>query len=95
MTKSELIDALAERKKLPRQTAEAVVNAFFDSMQQTLLDGGRIEIRGFGSFKVKHYKGYLGRNPRTLEVIEVPPKRLPVFKPSRLIEARLNASLKS
>lgn len=95
MTKSELIDALSERKKLPRQTAEAVVNAFFDSMQQTLLEGGRIEIRGFGSFKVKHYKAYQGRNPRNLEIIEVPPKRLPAFKPSRLLEARLNASLKS
>ena len=49
---------------------------------------------GFGSFKVRHYKGYTGRNPRNSQAIEVPPKRLPVFKPSRLMEARLNASLK-
>jgi integration host factor subunit beta len=93
MTKSELTDALAERQKISRQTAEAVINTFFNEMQQALLDGGRIEIRGFGSFKVRSYKGYQGRNPRNLAVIEVPPKRLPVFKPSRLMESRLNASL--
>ena len=94
MTKSELIDALAERRSMPRQMAESVVNTIFDQMQRALIDGERIEIRGFGTFKVRHYKGYLGRNPRNMQPIEVPPKRLPVFKPSRLMEARLNASLK-
>jgi len=93
MTKSELIDALAQRRDIHRQVAEAVVNTIFDEMQQALIGGHRIEIRGFGSFKVRRYKGYTGRNPRTMDPIEVPPKRLPVFKPSRLMEARLNASL--
>jgi integration host factor subunit beta len=94
MTKSELIDALAERRSMPRQMAESVVNTIFDQMQCALIDGERIEIRGFGTFKVRHYNGYLGRNPRNMQPIEVPPKRLPVFKPSRLMEARLNAFLK-
>lgn len=94
MTKSELIDALAERRSMPRQMAESVVNTIFDQMQRALIDGERIEIRGFGTFKVRHYKGYTGRNPRNMQPIEVPPKRLPVFKPSRLMEARLNAFLK-
>ena len=93
MTKSELIDALAERRGLPRQVAEEVINTFFEQMKETLCEGGRIEFRGFGSFKVREYKSYTGRNPRTLEPIEVPPKRLPVFKVSKLIKAELNKTL--
>lgn len=93
MTKSELIDMLATHRQVPRQIAEEVVNIFFDEMQRTLYAGGRIEIRGFGSFQVRHYDGYTGRNPRTHKVIHVPPKRLPVFKPSKLLMERLNEHL--
>ena len=93
MTKSELIDALAERRNLSRRVAEEVVNIIFDQMKSTLMDGGRIEIRGFGSFKVEEYEGYIGRNPRTRQQIMVPAKRLPKFKTSKLLHARLNAGL--
>lgn len=93
MTRSELIDALAESRGISRRTAEEVVNLLFDSMRQALCDGGRIEIRGFGSFKAKHYPGYLGRNPRTGEEIRVSPKVLPVFKVSKGLLARLNQEL--
>ncbi|RME23690.1 MAG: integration host factor subunit beta [Deltaproteobacteria bacterium] len=93
MTKSELIDALALRRKLPRKTAEQVVNTIFDAMRETLCEGNRIEIRGFGSFKVRHYKGYIGRNPKTGQVIEVAPKVLPVFKISKNLKALLNEDL--
>ncbi|MEL6344259.1 MAG: HU family DNA-binding protein [Myxococcota bacterium] len=93
MTKSELIDALAERRGIPRQIAEEVVHTFFEQMKETLCEGGRIEFRGFGSFKVRDYPAYIGRNPRTLERIQVPPKRLPVFKVSKLMKIQLNQTL--
>ena len=93
MTKSELIDALAERRNLPRRTAEEVVNVVFDAMKQALVDGERIEIRGFGSFKVRSYQGYVGRNPKTGQEIQVGPKTLPVFKVSKNLRAQLNVDL--
>lgn len=90
MTKSELIDRLSERRGLPRATAELVVQAFVGELGDALSSGRRIELRGFGSFKVKAYPGYMGRNPRTGEPIEVEPKVLPLFKASRVLHARLN-----
>jgi integration host factor subunit beta len=90
MTKSELIDRLSERRGLPRATAELVVQAFVGELGDALGSGRRIELRGFGSFKVKAYPGYMGRNPRTGEPIEVEPKVLPLFKASRVLHARLN-----
>lgn len=93
MTRSELVDALALRRGLSRRTAEEVVGAVFDGMRDALVDGGRVEIRGFGSFKVRQYDGYTGRNPRTGEEIEVQPKSLPVFKVSKGLAARLNRDL--
>lgn len=93
MTKSELIDALAARRGIPRKTAEEVVNTIFEAMRDTLCDGERIEIRGFGSFKVRDYKGYTGRNPKTGQEIQVAPKKLPVFKVSKNLKALLNQDL--
>jgi len=90
MTKSELIDRLCERRGLPRATAELVVQAFVAQLSVSLSSGERIELRGFGSFKVKAYDGYTGRNPRTGEPIEVAPKVLPLFKASRVLLARMN-----
>jgi len=89
MTKSELIDALAESRNIPRRTAEEVVNVVFDGMRDALVEGGRIEVRGFGSFKVRQYKGYIGRNPKTGQPITVRPKRLPVFKVSKILKAQV------
>ena len=71
MTKSELVDRIATKHALPRRTAEEIVNVVFNTMRDVLVDGGRVEVRGFGSFKVKDYPGYTGRNPRTNEEIEV------------------------
>lgn len=90
MTKSELIDRLSERRGMPRATAEMVVQAFVGQLGDALNDGRRIELRGFGSFKVKAYDGYVGRNPRTGEPIDVAPKVLPLFKASRVLLSRLN-----
>lgn len=80
MNKSELIEAVAERAKVTKKRAEEVVNLIFDSMVQAMVKGDRIEIRGIGSFVVKEYGSYTGRNPRTGESIQVKPKKLPFFK---------------
>ena len=64
MNKSELIKALSEQKKMHVDEATKVVGAFVDSVKEALLRGDRVEIRGFGSFKIKDYEGYTGRNPR-------------------------------
>ena len=80
MNKSELIKTLAEEANLPMEDATMVVNTFVDAMKDALIAGDRIEIRGFGSFKVKEYSGYAGRNPKTGESVSVIPKRLPFFR---------------
>ena len=90
MTKSELIDEVAAHRNLPRRTAEEVVNLIFDGMREALCSGERIEIRGFGTFKVRHYDGYLGRNPKTATAIPVGPKVLPVFKVGKELRVRIN-----
>lgn len=80
MNKSELIIALAKKESLTKQKAEQVVDTIFDTMSEALLAGKRIEIRGFGSFIVREYGSYTGRNPKTGEAITVSPKKLPFFK---------------
>ncbi len=80
MNKSDLMIALKEKDNLSRQEAERIVNVFFDSIEDSLCNGGRVEIRGFGSFTVNSYKSYYGRNPKTGDQIRVPAKRLPFFK---------------
>lgn len=90
MTRAQLIDALADRQRLSRHTAEEALDLVFEAMRDALLGGGRVELRGFGSFKVQSYGAYLGRNPRTGQPVTVRAKLLPVFKPSRGLMARLN-----
>ena len=80
MNKSELIQALAEKSGISPELARNVVETMIDMMKQQLMDGGRIEIRGFGSFEMREYDGYRGRNPKTGESVEVKPKRTPFFK---------------
>src|SRR5215510_1308164 len=92
MTKSELIEKISESLKLPAGKAEAIVNTVFDSMVKALERGEGIEIRGFGSFTVREYKAYEGRNPRTGATVHVPPKRLPFFKVGKDLRERVNAA---
>jgi integration host factor subunit beta len=92
MTKSELIDAVTDTANIPRKRAEEVVNLIFESMKESLIAGDRIEIRGFGSFKTKHYEPYMGRNPKTGRLIEVKAKVLPVFKVGKELKNRVNGS---
>src|SRR5215475_2893795 len=94
MTKSELIDALAEKRTdLTKARAELVVNCVFDAMTEALQQGEGIEIRGFGSFTVRPYRPYAGRNPRTGQEVSVPAKRLPFFKVGKELREIVNASL--
>jgi integration host factor subunit beta len=90
MTKSDLIDVLCEVQKMPKGRAELLVNVIFDSMEQSLRRGERIEIRGFGSFEIREYRAYEGRNPRTGTAVAVKPKRLPFFKVGKELKERVN-----
>lgn len=90
MTKSELIEAVADKANLTKSMAEQVVNAIFEAMVNSLQRGTGIEIRGFGSFSIRHYEGYAGRNPRTGSKVEVNPKKLPFFKVGKELRDLVN-----
>ena len=91
MTKRDLIDEVLRLfPRFSRRDAEVMVNAVFDSMTGALTRGERIEIRGFGSFEVRNYKAYEGRNPRTGEPVHVKPKRLPFFKVGKELRLRVD-----
>ncbi len=79
MNKSDLIEALSKDTGLTIRKAEEVVKTVFNSMANALADGNRMEIRGFGSFKIKHYDGYTGKNPKQANLSRSSPKRCPFF----------------
>ncbi len=91
MNKSELIQTLAEKIKISDDEASLIVDSFFDSMRDAMLHGDRIEIRGFGSFKIKQYESYVGRNPKTGELVQVKPKKMPLFKAGKGLLDDLNS----
>lgn len=90
MNKSGLIEALAKKENLTEKKAIDIVNLIFKGFTDELKRGGRIEIRGFGSFVVRNYDAYTGRNPKTGKNIEVAPKRLPFFKVGKEIKERVD-----
>jgi len=91
MTKRDLIDEVNKRfPHLSRRDSEVIINAIFDSMVEALAQGDRIEIRGFGSFTIRHYKPYTGRNPRTNRPVPVGPKKLPFFKVGKELRLRVD-----
>jgi integration host factor subunit beta len=90
MTKSDLIERLCLDQKLPKGKAELLVNSIFDCLEQALRRGERIEIRGFGSFEIRRYKAYQGRNPKTGVPVSVEEKRLPFFKVGKELKERVN-----
>ena len=91
MNKSELIRKLADENDIPLDEATLVVNTFIDSIKSTLRNSDRVEIRGFGSFKMKLYDGYTGLNPKTGAPVEVKPKRLPFFRAGKELKEYLNS----
>jgi integration host factor subunit beta len=80
MNKSDLVVALAKEAELPLRKSEEIVNLVFETMSRSLIQDDRIEVRGFGSFIVKKYRDYTGRNPKTGGKIAVSKKKLPFFK---------------
>lgn len=90
MTKADLIAVVAEKLKFPWGRAELIVDQIFESMVEALKRGEGIEIRGLGSFTIREYKAYQGRNPRTGETVEVKPKRLAFFKVGKELRERVN-----
>ena len=91
MNKSELIKTLSDECGISGEDAALVVNIFIDSMKKALLAGDRIEIRGFGSFKIKEYGAYHGRNPKTGESVSVIPKRLTFFRAGKELKEFINS----
>ncbi len=89
MNKSELIEQLAIQKDISNKRAEEIVNLVFTSMTEALTAGDRIEIRGLGSFVIKVYESYTGRNPKTGQLITVKPKKLPFFKVGKELKERV------
>jgi integration host factor subunit beta len=90
VTKSELIEVVAQEANLTKGRAELVINTIFEAMVDALRRDEGIEIRGFGSFTVRQYKPYEGRNPRTGDTVHVAPKRLPFFKVGKDLRKRIN-----
>lgn len=91
MIRSELLQALAaDNPELRPEEIEQVVDIFFDEISARLAEGGRVELRGFGTFSTRKREARTGRNPRTGEAVEVPAKFVPYFKPGKEMRERLN-----
>ena len=99
MKKSQLIEMLVKdmddfadenNNKQKTEIARETVNLFFNSIKDAVKNGDRVEIRGFGSFGIKGYESYVGRNPKTGEKVQVRPKKLPVFRPGRELRDMVN-----
>jgi integration host factor subunit beta len=90
MTKAELVDEVARIVQLTKKQAETIVNIVFDSIVESLRSGQKIELRGFGSFRLRSRKSRTGRNPKTGEKVEVPSKKIPYFKPGKELKELIN-----
>jgi len=90
MNKNDLSKKLSERSNIPFNAARVIVNSIFDSMKESLEKGEGIEIRGFGSFVVRNYGAYKGRNPKTGKNVDVPSKKLPHFKVGKEMKELVN-----
>lgn len=91
MTKADLVEEVSRAITASRKDAETIVENVFDAIVQALRSDDKIEIRGFGSFRTRRRRGRIGRNPKTGAKVEVPPKRIPYFKPSRELKELINS----
>ncbi len=92
MTKADLIEEVSRVVEMTRKDSEVIVEAIFESVVKSLRTGDKIEIRGFGSFRTRQRQPRVGRNPKTGARVEVPPKRIPYFKPSKELKDLVNTS---
>ena len=90
MNKAKLIEKVSERVKIPSKAAKVIVDTVFDSMRESIEKGERIEIREFGTFVVRKYEAYKGRNPKTGKTVDVRPKKLPFFKVGKELKGKVN-----
>lgn len=90
MTKADLISEVSKDAELSKKDAEDIVNVFLDGIVDALKDGEKIELRGFGSFKLRRRNSRIGRNPRTSEAVQVPAKKVPYFKPGKDLKKLIN-----
>jgi integration host factor subunit beta len=92
LTKADLIEEVLRISELPRKESETIVETIFESIIDALQKGDKIEIRGFGSFRTRERRGRIGRNPKTGAKVDVPPKKIPFFKPSKELKDFVNNS---
>ncbi|TKJ33888.1 integration host factor subunit beta [bacterium (candidate division B38) B3_B38] len=90
MTKAELIAEVAKAADLPKKDSEVIVSTVLQSIIDALHRGEKIELRGFGSFRLRNRRARMGRNPKTGERVQVPAKRIPYFKPGRELKELIN-----
>ncbi|MBT3754864.1 MAG: integration host factor subunit beta [Candidatus Cloacimonetes bacterium] len=90
MTKADLVRVISAETGIIRKDVALAVDAFLDSVKDSMKDGKHIEIRGFGTFKLKERKSRIGRNPKTDEKVEVPARIVPTFKFSRAFKEEVN-----
>src|SRR5438132_8794795 len=90
MTKADLVEEVAKVTELTRKDSEVIVDTLFESVIKALKTGDKLEVRGFGSFRVRQRNARVGRNPKTGEKVEVPAKRVPYFKPSKELKDLIN-----
>src|SRR5215470_16645697 len=95
MTKADLVEEVAKVTELTRKDSEVIVDTLFESVIKALRDGDKLEVRGFGSFRVRQRNARVGRNPKTGEKVEVPAKRVPYFKPSKELKDLINDGVAS
>ena len=91
MNRSDIVEAMSDKLALTKGEADLVVRTVFDEMSKALAKGDRVEIRGLCSFRVKKYKGYHGKNPKTGNLFRVMPKKLPYFKCGADLKKRVNS----
>jgi len=92
MTKAELVEEVARVSELTKKHSEIIVNTVFDSIIEALRKDEKIELRGFGSFRIRQRRSRQGRNPKTGEKVDVPAKRIPYFKPGKELKELINAA---
>lgn len=90
MTKAELVDEVSRASDLTKKHSEVIVDTVFETIKQALHRGEKIELRGFGSFRLRRRDPRRGRNPKTGDRVEVPPKRVPYFKPGKELKDLIN-----
>ena len=90
MTRAELVEDVARQSQLTRRQSEVIVDAVFSSILDSLRRGDKIELRGFGSFRIRQRASRSGRNPKTGEGVVVPPRKVPTFKPGKELRELVN-----